>query len=436
MKRSTRYLFIGVGLLVFFILAPLIVLYISGTRFNPDSNRYEQTGILNAITKPDGATLSLDGTRRDDTPATVRFLNPGEYDVTLSKTGYHDWTKRLEVKPAKVAYATNGTDAVYLLKRDVLPHIIGENVKSFHITSSEIWYVSDNKLISAKIDNLSQTATVNLPLSPLVMVASANDRYLLLVDAASGAVWYDRESKQLLDATAAITPEGYALVTNDGLVINLQTSTGSLSIYNVRTKQQFGQAKNIGGITLLEDTLYYTQTTPQKTIIAVTDAGKPNFTTAQILYEGIPLQNPLFELSLYITPRKELFAFDNGTLYRVGENLDIIASGVTSINFEQNVPSLAFTTATEQWYYDFTGSHAKLYTRSTAGVSSPVVRSSIGYSFFFNSGKLQALELDTRDRQNSYALVEVKNPQRLYLDNAGKVAYFLDNETLRTIELR
>ena len=116
MKKSSRYLLISFGIIIFFVIAPLLVLYVSGTRVNLDDRDTSSTGILDVKSEPSNAQVFINNDERSSTPATIRFLTQGEYVVTIKKDGYRDWTKRLAIESGEVRFAQEGVDVVQLIK--------------------------------------------------------------------------------------------------------------------------------------------------------------------------------------------------------------------------------------------------------------------------------------------------------------------------------
>lgn len=115
----------------------LISLYASGYQLDrswpPRPGRLlVKTGMISVETEPRGATISLNGRRVTNfsvkpwtqetitTPARLRNILPGEYDVTLEREGYLPVTKRLQVRSGQ----TSVLEKVNLFRSDS-PLLIG-----------------------------------------------------------------------------------------------------------------------------------------------------------------------------------------------------------------------------------------------------------------------------------------------------------------------
>ncbi len=108
MKYKTRIGILIGAILVFLILTPIVVLYTSGFRYNAKKQRVEKVGIIFVRSRPSGADIFIDGKKRPETtPARIRNLLPGNYDIKISKTGYTSWEKTLPSESELTTFAEN-----------------------------------------------------------------------------------------------------------------------------------------------------------------------------------------------------------------------------------------------------------------------------------------------------------------------------------------
>lgn len=102
-RKALFFLFVG----IFLISAPLVVLYTAGYRFNRTNNTVSQTGTLSLASTPRGATSYVNGVDiQDATPAVLQRLSPGTRNVKLSKEGYYNWERTVDVQSGATAYVT------------------------------------------------------------------------------------------------------------------------------------------------------------------------------------------------------------------------------------------------------------------------------------------------------------------------------------------
>lgn len=117
MTRKVRQYIFWCLVVVFSAVAPLVVLYARGYRFDMAKGRFVATGAIFIKSAPSGAAISVNGVRRGVTagpiqdaltkPGLVTNVLPGEYDVRVEKTGYKPWVKKLVVRAREVTEARN-----------------------------------------------------------------------------------------------------------------------------------------------------------------------------------------------------------------------------------------------------------------------------------------------------------------------------------------
>ena len=113
LRKILFYFFVTLYLVV----CPLIILYALGYIFTPKVEEgFAKTGLMHFETLPAGASISIAKKGyAEKTPATVRNLLAGVYDVNISRTGYRSWTRRIRITPGKaVAF-----DKILLMPHEV-----------------------------------------------------------------------------------------------------------------------------------------------------------------------------------------------------------------------------------------------------------------------------------------------------------------------------
>ncbi len=116
--KARRLLFIFF-IIAFLIITPLVISYAVGYKLSFSGKILQKTGMFILDTEPEGAKIYLNGKPRQlffkkyfqneesyvITPAKIKNLLPGEYDVKLELEGYWDWQKKLEIKPGMSTFA-------------------------------------------------------------------------------------------------------------------------------------------------------------------------------------------------------------------------------------------------------------------------------------------------------------------------------------------
>lgn len=432
MKTSTRYSLIGLGFFIFIILAPSLVLYVSGTRLNFGSRDTDNTGIFDAKSNPTDATLYINDVKHSNTPATARFLNQGEYVFSLKKDGYHDWSKRLPIEAGGVTFAQEGVSEIQLFKKGEPVTMVPNGVSSFAIIKNQIWFARDNSIVSMPFDDPDNQIITQIGFKAEVVVPLRNDRYLYI----GPGTLFDTMTRSTIvipprDSLTVNAPENIAVINDHILYITNVT----LLSYNISTKEITTVRDNVSALTAINTTLYFSvvdDLDARRATIYSSNWNSTALTDAQPLITNTSLAE-----FLYITDNKELFCLCGGALSRVGSTLETVGSQILAIHLDARTNELAFINSNEFSFYNFIASKSQLITRGFLQRNTPfIVRSSIGYAFIGNSLGLEAIEIDTRDHQNRYQLLSGKPVYQIVLTENQKTIIALQDGSLVSLEIR
>ncbi|MFH1620664.1 MAG: PEGA domain-containing protein [Patescibacteria group bacterium] len=95
-------------ILVFLVIAPLLVFYTAGYRWNTNKGKVERNGTVIIDSFPTGADIDIDNRITTyKTPVTIQNMPPGLHNFRIYKQGYHEWLKNLEVRPELVTFMNN-----------------------------------------------------------------------------------------------------------------------------------------------------------------------------------------------------------------------------------------------------------------------------------------------------------------------------------------
>lgn len=82
----------------------LLVLFTLGYRFNRDSGTFSQGGLVQFISKPSGASVTVGRANLANRTRSKITLNPGSYVVKMNLDGYHEWQKSADVRAGTVLW--------------------------------------------------------------------------------------------------------------------------------------------------------------------------------------------------------------------------------------------------------------------------------------------------------------------------------------------
>ena len=105
----TRFVYFAIFVLIFFAVAPFILLYSFGYNWNKNFSLFKTGGVY-VYSSETGAQLYINNKLDDSTSIfqhglLVKDLSPNSYFIKVTKGGYIDWVKNIEIKEEKVAEA-------------------------------------------------------------------------------------------------------------------------------------------------------------------------------------------------------------------------------------------------------------------------------------------------------------------------------------------
>jgi len=132
MQRRTRIILLTVFIILFFLLAPQIILYSLGYRFDFEEKKFVNTGGLYLKIWPQKTEIFIDGklikrTGIFSSSMLIQNLLPKKHEVLVKKEGYHLWKKTLEVKGKEVTKAEN----IILIKENPVFNILENDMEEF-----------------------------------------------------------------------------------------------------------------------------------------------------------------------------------------------------------------------------------------------------------------------------------------------------------------
>ena len=136
MTKRARTILFFICALLFLIIAPTIVLYSMGYRFDFDSKKIVATGAFYLKVWPKKAEIYLGSKQKKKTDfffgsAYIDNLLPKKYEIEVRKKGFHLWRKTLEIEEGRVTELKN----IYLIPKDLSFVNAVNNIDNF-------WYLS------------------------------------------------------------------------------------------------------------------------------------------------------------------------------------------------------------------------------------------------------------------------------------------------------
>lgn len=434
MSKKIRYLLIAVGFAIFFILAPLIVMYVNGIHFNFVERQFETTGILSLAASPKDVDVYLNGKLIKKTAGNIKFLSPGEYQLNLKKDGYFDWEKRLEIKSGQVTWANPSAGKIYLFFNNPLPENLGQNIADFEISKNKLIYVSGSLLSLTRLDNLNQSQNINLPAAAERIFLAPDGQTAVLTGSGQPAgapvtaMLADLNKFTVTDISKLFASQPIIKFTSDGRLLALEND----SLYQIdflAGKKNFLE-KNVSAFDSQDGNVYFLT---QKNGVASLMMLQKNANDNIVLSGNLPAFKTA---DLSVNFEKEVFVLLDQSLYQINVPLKKLADNVTAWGRRPDDSAIIFMHSGELSYYNPFDHSVYFITRAVENISNPQLRPDLNEAFYFKGSRATGIELDNRDRQNEYNFYTASQPQKLELDDSGKTLFILDGGNLKMLQIR
>lgn len=419
----------------FFIAAPLIIMYTQGYRYNFSKSRVQKTGILIISSLPKKADIYLNGKllKNQQTPARIEKLLPADYEIKLTKEGYHPWQKKLPVNENSTAFAED----VILWKQSIPLQLAAIGINN--------WLVSPERQKIAIITGDNQLEILDTVNSQI----SHPENQLRLTD--PELVGWSNTGKKLIIKDQVKERANYYL-------LNLSANNGAIAKINSRNYLLVKwDQQNDNVIYGLDKSGLW-----QIDLFAQTE----RLVIAEPMDDFLPINNEIFILSGSNIIRFDATSDIDAQLESDGyqligkENGKIIASNpsrqrlavldleapaknfyIDAKNFDWlNSRTLLFFNDWEIWIYNFEDKEPKLITRLGKQIAGALWYKSGQHIIFAAENELRVIELDNRESRNIITLAEVPQIIDLSLDPAGKNIYFAgrysDQEEILKLNIR
>jgi hypothetical protein len=428
MQKKTRYLLLLIGFIFFIFSAPIIVLYVRGVSYDLETGKFTQTGILSIKTEPESVSIFLNGEKTSDKAENIKFLNPKEYEISLKKEGYFEWSKRLNVESGKVTWVSPAAGKIYLLKQSGLPKIVSTGVVDFYNSGDLIIYLTPGEIVTVSKDGSNKK---QYPLPKTVDSLNVFKNGELVVLASTKAlqtgltvILFEPNQGKFTDISNMFKSQPQIKFSEDNEMFALENEILYKINYVTKTKTAF--EKGVTGFALLSNDVYYTSTS---SLIS----NNSSFSNKNTILSGL---SNLDNAEIIVNKDKHAFLLLDQSLYQVGNSLQKLADNVTDWDLSQENSSLVFSHSGELSFHQPFSNKIEFVTRSGLPISSPKLALPIHYAFFVKNNSLFAAELDTRDRQNEYELYKGMDIKKIAIDNEEKIIFFLDGQELKSLEIR
>lgn len=394
MVKKQRTILFYIFFILFIIGAPTIVLYSQGYRIDFKEKSISQTGGLYIKATPNSATVTIDGSIEKQTNflfGTILLENllSRDYQITVSKKGYHSWQKNLNITKKDVV----GVKHIILFPEDItFTKILSEITDLWESPDKEYMIIKDslNNLISYNKNTGEKTAIAK---GNGVVLDDKNERILV-----QNTIFHIKNSK--CENGCTINKEITQAQFSKEKLFFIDATKTLFSIDYLNEISPTRIARNVSSFVVKEDNLFWVDT--NGIVFSNNEAvGEDTLSTSSTLY--------IFD--------NKLFALSNKTVFELKDNeFKEIHSPVTNIIVSPSETKLALHNESEIWIYYIKDDELKkaqdkvFLTRLSQSINNMSWISN--YYLLFSSGNnIKISEIDERDTINIIDIANFNNPK-------------------------
>lgn len=406
-KTFSRFTYIGF-IALFIIIAPILIFYALGYRYNWTNRNIEKNGALYIKSYPSGAEIYIDEQKiKPKTPTQVVEISSGKYNVTVKKDKYLPWSKKLEIYSGETTFAE---DIVLFL----------ENREKTNLsTGSQRWIVNKQKNQYAHLDTENNLYVTNIEQGKALLVFKFDQKYELkdwspnnaeiLLQLADQYFIFNLDQKKT-QTLNIVSPDKILWDNNDANLIWYQKNT---KIY-----RHYRNALNTKDLALESAWPFVDFDLAGDYLLTLANTDK-NYSFQKIKKLNLSVSDSIHNLnqgSLKAWQADDelvIFALGSG-LYvkKIDNDPVIIPHTIADIHDER----ILYTNGYETSLYNFKKDWSALIDRSSQIVSDVLWHPNGSYFLNESNDQTYITEIDGRDKRNTFSLLE--NPlKKLYLFN-------------------
>jgi hypothetical protein len=435
MRKKYRRIYAFTLVIVFFVIAPILVLYATGYRYDFGDNRVIKTGVLSIDSDPRNAQITINGEETSSkTPTVVKNLFPGDYSVSISKDGYFAWEKSFSVSPNR----STSTERVSLLKSDNSTLVTEERASSiiFSQNDSYIAYIVPNKnktvnLIVKQQSTLRTIRTIEGVDPDMEFLFSNNNGYIFSFNPVTNnierLISLTEQYDVLVSSISSISIKKLIESSKDNYLYAI-TENGLYQIDTNKGTAEILISKTIVDAILIGQSLYYIEEREDVPILL-----KADFDNLADSQEILTLShNGEFFLSNIVQDYLVLHDSSNKELSLIGIqnqyslNLNKLNPDVTRFVWSPNHNLLLFYNDFEIWVLNLELDQQELLIRSSGQIRYADWSPDGKWIIYSHEGFIKAIELDERGKRNIIDLAQTDNIP-FSINNDKKVMFYHDS---------
>ncbi len=418
--RRLVYLFF---LIIFLVTAPSVILYTQGYRLNIKRGTIQKTGILIVSSLPKRADVYLNNqlVAGDPTPTRIEQLLPADYEIKVTKEGYHSWQKKLRVYENTTTFAED-----IILWKQTGPITLTQHV-------SQDWLAAPDQQKIVTIDQNNQVIMVEFNFNQLSNLADLS-RYLEVK-----ILGWSNTSKKILLAAQDETVTNYYVINieqqprpklmkiPDNKYTKVKWDTSNDSLVYALNQQGLWQIDLFQDTTsligpLIEHNFLIKQnklyTCQEQTLV---ESSLSNLNETRTIYDSNCqrysfINKDLDKLILHDPKSQDLLVIDPDNTVKP------VQAKAKALDWLDN-NTLLYYTDWELWIFDLNKNEPELITRLGSQIQQAIWHPEGRHIIFACDNTLKVIELDNRELRNMVELVHFNQLDKLEINHKGTDLY-------------
>lgn len=434
-------------IVVFAVVAPVIIMYSQGYRFDIKKMKFLETGGIYVKTIPGDTTVSIDDNYKNKISGfsrdiLIQNLLPENHIIKIEKDNYYSWTKTLEVKERKVSEAKY----VILFPNDILFTSIDKDVKNFYPypdNNKILLLTVSNELLSYDTDKKETLKILSKTQTPYnisdISFSSTGKRALIKT---STGLHY------LLNLETSTISLIRSMSSNTQSVIFDSSSEGSFFyqvnnlIYKVsadkQTTSKLFKKEKVEAFTISGNDIYFLEKGilyRDNLIVNINETlSKEALETTKNTYELISMEGEIF----LIENKKTVYLFNKET-----KIFDKKIEAKAELKYTPFYERILFAANNELWLLLLKDAETPFFAKAYSTIFISRFSQNIGdikwlngdYFVYTLDNKVNISEIDNRDHINSFELPQSETSKIFFNGNTKKL-FLLNKEELLTSDIK
>lgn len=440
MKINRRKILYISFIIAFLLITPSLILYSLGYTLN-SGFKLQKSGILIIDSEPEGANILIDGQAPrglfsglflgeavpQKTPAKIKNIRPGEYEIRVELNGYWPWTKKLTINPGQSTFAED----INLFRNNSPIQIssFGENYsffspdKKYFLTveynSLSIVHLSDETIQNAKLISSSNNQQITW---------SNNGRFARLgkniIDLKKALL------SSLTDIDPADNPLDWAPNSDEKLVYYENGGLFSFDLEN-KSNKEITKIDNLKTLKSGRSLIYYLYQKNNDIILAQTDLEGRTKDISVLPFSDYEIMSDEHDFLEMRDIKNEIcYLVDTDNSLRP---LNTIIDKCQKFSWI-NKQGLLYTDGHEISLFDISSSGTTLLARISDNIKALIWHPSNNYILYSTANAINILELDNREKHNITQVIEKPGLEQVILSEDGSTIY-LSQEDVNNINL-